>query len=556
MQRTWISLVFGLLACGGTVSRSTSAPDAGADAAAATGFLRAQGTIIVDGRGEPIFLKGVSLGNQVWTNAALPDDHAEPDFARLAALGANSTRFLLNYVTFEDDLAPYTYKQAGWDWIDHNIAWARAHGIYLILNMHVPQGGFQSNGEGGLLWSEPRNQDRLIALWTAIASRYRDERIIAAYDLVNEPQPLVGAQQWQDLASRLTLAIRSVDSQHMVIVERTNAVAGNFGNDANMNLFTVNDPNVAYEFHFYDPPEYAFQLQPWNHSPDGGRYPDDSKITNINETWLNLATFDAPTAPAGTSDWTYYEGTRVTASSADIAVGKPTLQGQALGDGAIAFDDLAIKEYDPSGSFTREVAHIEPTSTAGWYFWSKNGSGTVDVTSSCKVSATCLTMTGTTDDANFGGYGYYFVPRAGYQYALSGWMRGTSVPAAATAHLRIDLLGSSTPPRLRNKPGLAASMAGYLAWGSARNVPLFLGEFSVYKACFSNDKGGLTWIGDVYDLATGQAGPGSPMVAAISFHQYHEESFALYYGASGPIDPASANQPLIDLLAARFHAAP
>src|SRR5262245_38705068 len=73
-------------------------------------FLRVQGTAIVDSAGHPIFLKGVSLGNLVWNNVALPDDHGEIDFARLAAMGANSTRFLLNYRTFEDDAAPGVYK--------------------------------------------------------------------------------------------------------------------------------------------------------------------------------------------------------------------------------------------------------------------------------------------------------------------------------------------------------------------------------------------------------------------------------------------------------------
>jgi hypothetical protein len=39
-------------------------------------------------------------------------------------------------------------------------------------------------------------------------------------------------------------------------------------------------------------------------------------------------------------------------------------------------------------------------------------------------------------------------------------------------------------------------------------------------------------------------------------HQYHEDAFALYYGNGGPVDPANANQPLIDLLSAKLHAAP
>jgi endoglucanase len=518
-------------------------------------FLKVQGTTIVDGQGHEVLLRGASFGNEVWANRAVPDDHAEIDFGRLQTMGANSTRFLLNYVTFEDDAAPGVYKKAGWDWIDQNIAWAKAHGIYLILNMHVPEGGFQSDGKGDQLWTDPTNQDRLTALWKAIASHYVDETIIAGFGLVNEPHPTASRQQWQDLASKITAAIRSVDTNHMVFVERTNAVNGDFAYDANMNLFTQADKNTVYEFHFYDPTDYTFQLQPWNNSPEGGAYPDPNKIGGVTEQWINLATFDAPTAPAGTTDWTSYESTRITAAAGKgIAVGKLTLVGQALGAGTIAFDDLSIKEYDAAGTFTREVAHIFPTSNAGWPFWSKDGSGKAATTSPCKTSATCLSITGTTDDASYGGVGYYFVPKEGFQYSVAGWMKGTNLPAGAIARMRVDLIGSSTPVRVRDKAGLIDFMAPYLAWSKTHNVPLFLGEFGVYKACFANNKGGLTWVGDVYDIATGVGAPGASRVTAISFHQYHEDAFALYYGNSGPVVPTNANQPLIDLLTAKFSA--
>jgi endoglucanase len=533
------------LGCGGG---GTAAPDGGHPPAGA--FLRVQGTSIVDGDGNPVFLKGVSLGNEVWANMALPDDHAEVDFARLADMGANSTRFLLNYRTFEDDAAPYVYKDAGWAWIDQNVAWAKAHGIRLLLNMHVPQGGFQSDLGGGALWTDAGNQDRLIALWQAIARRYAGEPIIAGFGLLNEPAPLDGVAQWRDLAGRIASAIRAADTNHILFVERPVAVAGNYNLDAAASLFTIDDPDTAYEFHFYDPTEYTFQLQPWNNAPDGGAYPDPTKIAGVTEQWINRATFDAPTAPPGTSEWTYYEGTRITATGADIAAGKPTLVGQAVGAGTITFDDLVIKEYDAAGTFTREVEHIAPSSASGWFFWSSDGAGAGGTAAACKTSAACLTITGTTSDASWGGYAFYFAPTAGYQYSISGWMKGTDLPAGAAARIRLDLLGSSTPVRARNRAGLADMMAPYLTWGQSHGVPLFLGEFGVYRACFAGDKGGLAWVSDVYDLATG-GGNGGARVAGLSYHQYHEDAFALYYG-TGPVDPTNANQPLIDLLAAKL----
>jgi hypothetical protein len=89
-----------------------------------------------------------------------------------------------------------------------------------------------------------------------------------------------------------------------------------------------------------------------------------------------------------------------------------------------------MKEFDPSGAFTREIAHILPASTGGWSFWSSDGSGTGALTASpCKTSASCLQITGTGNDASWSGYGFYFVPRQGYQYRLSGWMNERDEPA-------------------------------------------------------------------------------------------------------------------------------
>ena len=68
----------------------------------------------------------------------------------------NAVRFYMNYRTFESDAAPGKNLDDGWQWLDDNIAWAKRHGVYLILNMHVPPGGFQSLGNGKALWIAPR----------------------------------------------------------------------------------------------------------------------------------------------------------------------------------------------------------------------------------------------------------------------------------------------------------------------------------------------------------------------------------------------------------------
>ena len=48
--------------------------------------LRVRGVDVVDGKGRPVVLRGVSFGNDVWTNVRLPRrHHDETDYGRVAA---------------------------------------------------------------------------------------------------------------------------------------------------------------------------------------------------------------------------------------------------------------------------------------------------------------------------------------------------------------------------------------------------------------------------------------------------------------------------------------
>ena len=172
-----------------------------------TGFIHADGKQLVDEDGKPYTIKGMAFGNEVWSNpSAEPTRHHDAEsYQELAEMGFDSVRFYLNYGLFESDSNPYTYREEGFAWLDKNIAWAKAAGIRLVLNMHYPQGGYQSQGDGTALWTEPENQKRLCALWTEIARRYADEPVILGYGLVNEPVVAAASGEkslelWQSVA--------------------------------------------------------------------------------------------------------------------------------------------------------------------------------------------------------------------------------------------------------------------------------------------------------------------------------------------------------------------
>ncbi len=502
-------------------------------------FYSVQGTKILDADGKAIRLEGIAFGNEVWSDNELPlTHHSEVDYTRVKDMGMNMVRFYLNYKTFENDATPYQYKQSGWDWIDQNIQWAQNNDILLLLNIHVPQGGFQSLGNSDALWEQTEIQNRLAALWKAIAQRYKDETQIIGFGLVNEPVPTSDIVQWQQLAQRLTDEIRQADTNHIIFIEKAIYVKGK-PETTDYNFPKINDNNVVYEFHFYNPFEYTHQLFSWTNLGEGGKYPDESVVYTHDTQW-HTATFNNPTLGIGTTDWQYFEGVKYTVNDVNIKIGIPALVAANVG-GRVYFDNIEIKEFDPDGELVQTILENPLNNSDGWYYWSENNSGHAGLSNSTGISEnTSLFIDGADGDCNYSNYKNPFLVKQGYSYQISGWMKGQNVSNNAACRLRIDFLTTDNPVFTRNKTYLEHEIKKYADWGQKNNVPIYMGEFGVGCHCFENNKGGLQWVSDMIDIAKVNG-------LHFSYHTYHEDNFGVYYGYGTLPDTASANKELINL---------
>lgn len=505
-----------------------------------TAVLRVDGEKVVDGLGQPVMLRGIAFGNRVWQDDPLPTEHhAEVDYQRVHDLGMNAVRFYLNYVTFMgQSLPPGKFDEAGWKWLDDNVAWAKAHGVYLILNLHVPPGGYQSLGKGDELWTSADAQERFIALWRAIAERYRGESTIAGYDFLNEPVLPERPEQWIDLAERTVKAVREVDPEHIIFIERFNAVQGNWGEDENRNFFRVSDSNVVYEFHFYKPFHFTHQTAPWvDFVAEDQRYPDPTKV-GVEWFLLDLAaaTFDSPKLPVGDSDWAYYEGKPFKVEDASLVVGKPSLV-CSRNEGKAYFDDLVLEELDDQGRLVAKVYEINLKNAAGWYFWSKDGSGHRSNEKVGHGDDRSVSIAGTTDEANLGADIWRFRTKPGATYRLSGSMKGEAIQEGATCQIRLDFSRSRVPVQALDRAFLAQELDAYVAWGKAQGVPLFLGEFGAINAAFQEDRGGDRWTADMIELLLERG-------VHFTYHDYHEDAFGLYVGDGSLPEPSQVNTAL------------
>jgi hypothetical protein len=275
------------------------------------GFLRTDGTRIVDAAGRPMVWRGMGLGGwmlqegymlelpkfgtqrvirqhiaeligdektQAFYTAWLDHHTTKADIDAMAAWGFNSVRLPMHYAlyTLPIDQEPVkgrqTWIEEGFRRTDALIAWAKANDMVVILDLHAAPGG-QGNDLNiadrdpakPALWDDPAAQDKMVALWVELARRYKDEPAVAAYDLLNEPNwgftdradrngcREQGNAPLRALLERTTQAIRTVDTRHIVVIEG-NCWGNNYAGLLDGGLW---DGNLVLSFHkYWDAPSH------------------------------------------------------------------------------------------------------------------------------------------------------------------------------------------------------------------------------------------------------------------------------------------------------------
>ena len=182
----------------------------------------------------------------------------ETDFQLARALGFNFVRVPFWYRWFENDATPYSYSEYGFRYLDRAVAWAREHGLYVMLDYHGVQGcqsPWDHTGElsNARFFSTPEFQKRCAALWKAIAERYRSNNTVFAYDLLNEPFSARDVRNWTEAHDLIYDAIRSVDGRTILVMEDGYKLEDPKHKDKGF----FPDPkglgweNVVYSIHFY-----------------------------------------------------------------------------------------------------------------------------------------------------------------------------------------------------------------------------------------------------------------------------------------------------------------
>jgi endoglucanase len=529
-----------------------------------TGFVEAAGRGLAI-EGEPARLKAVNFSNLYHRNLDATDlldspHHGEEDFAQVKNMGFNSVRFAFDGDWYRDD------PEVFWQWLDRNVEWARQHGVRLILDLHTPIGGFwldpTSDDVSFDIWSDPRLQRQNADMWREIADRYKDEPVIAAYDLLNEPVTTDGTgRQWQNLAQQLVTAVRSVDEKHLLVVGGLYGINGRYGTDGMDPHFLVDDENVMYDFHFYEPVKYTHQYASWVEGPiqDGGAYPDPDVILPTGERrLLPDSRITTRSMPTGTSDWAVYDSGKVTIEDDSAVAAMPMAVVEGGMRGTAHFDAIEVTEYDSDGKEIRVVvdAPLSGDATLDWYQWASGGDATSPVRFSRDTEGhdddASLSITDASSAGSIAGWStdtHLFEVVPGNQYRIQGYMRGDNVVGSTRDTPRIGLQldvyaespgGAGGGFLERDRAYLAHEMEKHLRFGAEHGVPMSVMEFGVVKQAFDMEgKGGDRWVADMLALLEEND-------LSFAYWEYHGAEMGLYLSGNGK--PSEPNTALHDVL--------
>lgn len=443
--------------------------------AGTTGFLKAQGQQIVDGTGRSVKWRGVNIDayyyfdESTWPDAQLNWYANQRDIQYLDKLGVTAIRLVLHWKYFNSDL--------GYRLIDQYLTWCKAAGIYLILDMHVvpPDDVFGQEQ----IWNNPDAQQQFVDLWRTVAQHYQNETTIAGYDLYNEPRPQ-NPHEWWALANRVADAIRTVDINHILIVETPTWPQINFA--------LIDDVNVVYSYHDYEPFIVTHAGVAWGlDSPVPSDYPYPGKVLTDLE-WVGYAA-DARNYSAQSTDWIYWDSGQLT----PMANGQPkkkvewaTLKPYATHTiGSVWFDDLEVYKrgvgQPVANAGAEESSLVDENRPRSWYFYSPQDSDFAGAWSS-EIVHTGNRSLQITGHANFGVWRqnneYFTAPlfrvTPGDTFQLKGWLYAPD-NNGGSAGLSLDYFTGIYKAYNYNR--LLAYIQPTLAWAATNNVPLYVGEF-------------------------------------------------------------------------------
>jgi len=200
---------------------------------------------------------------QAWTTAE--------DIALIKSVGFDHVRLSVNpqpmFNEHEPNKIPADYLSS----LDAAVKMILDHGLAVVIDLH-PESDFKAR-----LAKDDEFVERFADFWRALAAHYSTwdaDRVFL--EIMNEPE-FTDRYRWLGVQMKLAAAIRQGAPAHTII-----AAGARWSNDDEL-VFQepLHDPNIIYNFHFYEPYIFTHQGATWGayywHWLRGVRYPSTAE---------------------------------------------------------------------------------------------------------------------------------------------------------------------------------------------------------------------------------------------------------------------------------------
>jgi len=239
-------------------------------------------------------------GANIWQRVVVPEldgpdflgsghvgpPYTQADFDWLAALGANYVN--ISHPGLFTERPPYVLDEEVQANLDRLLEMAAQADLFAVITFRTGPGRsdftFYRDGAGEWfdpellvewVWTDQEAQDGWVEMWRYAAQRYRDNPVVAGYDLMCEPnsddvalgiwepdefypQYAGTLYDWNQFYPRIVAAIRQVDPETPILV----SAAGWGAVRWLPYLAPTDDPHTVYTVHPYAPHEYTHQEPP------------------------------------------------------------------------------------------------------------------------------------------------------------------------------------------------------------------------------------------------------------------------------------------------------
>lgn len=177
-------------------------------------------------------------------------------FSIIKAAGFDSVRIPVRWNAYAATEPPYAIEPEFAAKVDRAVDAALAAGLNVVLNIHHYD---------ELYADPPAHHDRFVALWSQIASRYKDRGPSLYFELLNEPHDKLDDAAWNRLIPPALAAVRETNPERFVVIG-----PASWNSHRNLPKLQLPDADrrIIVTFHYYLPFQFTHQGASWAQGAD------------------------------------------------------------------------------------------------------------------------------------------------------------------------------------------------------------------------------------------------------------------------------------------------